>query len=120
MLDAKPDVKLGNMLLHVNLLALGTLLASRTSSVKVTELLCHLIHYPALFFGNLTIPLNDAPAWIKSILSVIPINQFVSVLRQVLLEGAPLPSLWLPLLAMAGWTTLFLTAATLMVRWHKS
>ncbi|SMH28800.1 hypothetical protein [Azospirillum agricola] len=27
MLDAKPDVKLGNMLLHVNLLALGTLMA---------------------------------------------------------------------------------------------
>lgn len=27
MLDAKPDVKLGNMLLHVNLPALGALLA---------------------------------------------------------------------------------------------
>ena len=115
-LRALPVIVLGGVML----LCLGTLLASRTASIKETELLCHLIHYPALFFGNLTIPLNDAPAWIKSILSVIPINQFVSVLRQVLLEGAPLPSLWLPLLAMAGWTTLFLTAATLMFRWHKS
>lgn len=115
-LRALPVILLGGAML----LCVGILLASRTSSVKETELLCHLIHYPALFFGNLTIPLNDAPAWIKNILSVIPINQFVSVLRQVMLDGTPLPSLWLPLLTMAGWTTLFLAAATLMFRWHKS
>ena len=88
-LRALPVIVLGGVML----LCLGTLLASRTASIKETELLCHLIHYPALFFGNLTIPLNDAPAWIKSILSVIPINQFVSVLRQVMLDGASLPSL---------------------------
>ena len=113
---ALPVIVLGGVML----LCLGTLLASRTASIKETELLCHLIHYPALFFGNLTIPLNDAPAWIKSILSVVPINQFVSVLRQVMLDGASLTTLWLPLLTLAGWTTLFLTAATFMFRWHKS
>ncbi|MEO8488649.1 ABC transporter permease [Pseudomonas sp.] len=114
-LRAVPVILLGGAML----LCVGILLASRTSSVKETELLCHLIHYPALFFGNLTIPLNDAPAWIRHVLSVVPINQFVSVLRQVMLEGASLTSLWLPLLTMAGWTALFMTAATLMFRWHK-
>lgn len=115
-LRALPVIVLGGVML----LCLGTLLASRTASIKETELLCHLIHYPALFFGNLTIPLNDAPAWIKNFLSVIPINQFVSVLRQVMLDGASLPSLWLPLMTLAGWTALFLSAATFMFRWHKS
>ena len=115
-LRALPVILLGGAML----LCVGLLLASRTSSVKETELLCHLIHYPALFFGNLTIPLNDAPAWIKNMLSVIPINQFVSVLRQVMLDGASLPSLWRPLLTLTGWTALFLSAATFMFRWHKS
>lgn len=115
-LHALPVILLGGAML----LCVGILLASRTASVQETELLCHLVYYPALFFGNLTIPLNDAPHWLKNMLSVIPINQFVSVLRQVMLDGASLPALWLPLLIMAAWTTLFLTASSFLFRWHKS
>ncbi|NKI69434.1 ABC transporter permease [Collimonas pratensis] len=115
-LHALPVVLLGGAML----LCVGILLASRTASVQETELLCHLVYYPALFFGNLTIPLNDAPSWLKNVLSVIPINQFVSVLRQVMIDGVSLPALWLPLLAMAAWTTLFLTASSFLFRWHKS
>jgi ABC-2 type transport system permease protein len=115
-LHAVPVVLLGGAML----LCIGILLASRTSSVQETELLCHLVYYPALFFGNLTIPLNDAPHWLKNILSVIPINQFVSVLRQVMLDGVSLSALWLPLLVMAAWTTVFLTASSFLFRWHKS
>ncbi|HWX01905.1 ABC transporter permease, partial [Collimonas sp.] len=70
-LHALPVILLGGAML----LCVGILLASRTASVQETELLCHLVYYPALFFGNLTIPLNDAPHWLKNVLSVIPINQ---------------------------------------------
>lgn len=115
-LHAVPVIMLGGAML----LCVGILLASRTASVQETELLCHLVYYPALFFGNLTIPLNDAPHWLKNMLSVIPINQFVAVLRQVMIDGAPLATLWLPLLIMTAWTALFLTASSFMFRWHKS
>ncbi|QLL12567.1 ABC transporter permease [Pseudomonas chlororaphis] len=115
-LHALPVILLGGAML----LGMGLLLASRASSVKETELLCHLVHYPALFFGNLTITLAEAPSWIRHLLSVMPINQFVDVLRQVWLDGASLPSVSLSLLSMVGWTTLFITAATLLFRWHKS
>ena len=115
-LHAVPVVLLGATML----LCVGILLASRNTSVQETELLCHLVYYPALFFGNLTIPLNDAPHWLTDILYVMPINQFVSLLRQVIIDGVALSALWLPLLVMAAWTALLLTMATFLFRWHKN
>lgn len=114
-LHALPVLLLGGTML----LSLGLLLASRTDSVKQTELLCQLVHYPALFFGNLTLALDAAPDWLQRLLGAVPINQFVGTLRQVWLEGAPLSSAGLAMLSLAGWTLLFFTAASVTFRWHK-
>ncbi|WP_298377464.1 hypothetical protein [Azospirillum sp.] len=81
MLDAKPDVKLGNMLLHVNLLALGTLMAklmeeqfrqSGDPAAKADEWL-RLFEATA---GQMTFP-NETPEW-----SDLAAQEFRDILMQ--------------------------------------
>jgi len=37
-----------------------------------------------------------------------------------MIDGISLSAVWLPLLIMTAWTTLFLAASSFLFRWHKS
>lgn len=115
-LRALPVVLLGAAMI----LSFGVLLASRARSLAAAELACNVTYYPLLFFSDLTIPMNGAPAWLRDALKVIPTNQFAVALRGVLLEGAPYPQFTLQLTAMCACTAVFLLLAARAFRWHHA
>ncbi|MET3552573.1 ABC transporter permease [Burkholderia sp. 567] len=115
-LRALPIVLLGAAML----LSIGVLLASRTRSLAAAELACNVTYYPLLFFSDLTIPMHDAPAWLKTALAFLPTNQFAVALRGTLLDGASYVQLAPQLLGMAASTALFLFAAARLFRWHDA
>ncbi|WP_244110081.1 hypothetical protein [Burkholderia arboris] len=73
-----------------------------------------------LFFSDLTIPMHDAPAWLKAALAFLPSNQFAVALRGALVDGAPYAQLAPQLLGMTACTALFLFAAARLFRWHDA
>ncbi|MFM0738644.1 ABC transporter permease [Paraburkholderia xenovorans] len=113
-LRALPVVLLGAAMI----LSFGVLLASRARSLAAAELACNVTYYPLLFFSDLTIPMNGAPAWLRDALKVIPTNQFAVALRGVLVDGAPYPQFALQLTAMCACTAVFLLLAARAFRWH--
>lgn len=114
-LHAIPVILLG----AVMLLSFGLLLASRARSLSEAELWCNATYYPLLFFSDLTIPLKDAPEWIKAALKAIPTNEFAVVLRGVFVEGASFGQLAIPLVAMLAWTAFFFLVASMSFKWHR-
>ncbi|WP_333975789.1 ABC transporter permease [Burkholderia cepacia] len=115
-LRALPIVLLGAAMV----LSIGVLLASRTRSLAAAELACNVTYYPLLFFSDLTIPMHDAPAWLKAVLAFLPTNQFAVALRGALVDGAPYAQLAPQLLGMTASTALFLFAAARLFRWHDA
>jgi ABC-2 type transport system permease protein len=114
MLHAIPIVVLGAIML----LCFGLMLASRARSLSEAELWCNATYYPLLFFSDLTIPLRDAPSWVKTVLKAIPTNEFAVTLRGVLIDGLSLGQIGIPFTAMLAWTAFFFFAATVSFKWH--
>ncbi|MEB2549850.1 ABC transporter permease [Burkholderia gladioli] len=115
-LRALPIVLLGAAMV----LSFGVLLASRAKSLAAAELACNVTYYPLLFFSDLTIPMHDAPHWIKASLAFLPTNQFAVALRGVLIDGASYGPFLPQLAGMALATLLFLGVAARTFRWHDA
>jgi ABC-2 type transport system permease protein len=114
-LRALPILVLGGVML----LGFGILIASRGRSLPEIELWSNLTYYPLLFFSDLTIPLTAVPEWMRSVLKVIPTNQFAVALRAVLFDDASYAQIAFPLITMACWAVVCLTLGTLKFQWHQ-
>ncbi|KVE25767.1 ABC transporter permease [Burkholderia singularis] len=115
-LRALPVVLLGAAMV----LSFGVLLASRAQSLAAAELACNVTYYPLLFFSDLTIPMHDAPSWLKAALAFLPTNQFAVALRGLLLDGAQYAQFAPQLAGMAASTLLFLIVSARLFRWHDA
>ena len=72
------------VLLAAAMVLIGVL-PSRTSRCRRrTRVQRH--YYPLLFFSDLTIPMHDAPAWLKAVLAFLPTS---SRSLRALVDGAP-------------------------------
>jgi ABC-2 type transport system permease protein len=72
---------------------------------------------PAVLLSGLMTPLLAMPAWLRPLTLLNPIRWYVELIRGVLMRGAGLLDLWVPLLALLVLGTAILAAATL--RFHR-
>lgn len=104
----------------VMLLALGLLASARIATAQGAIFLGNLVYIALLFLSDLAVPLRSLSSGPLHILSYLPTAEFVTALRAVLVQGKSLAEQWVPMLAMLGWSILFVLGARFTFRWHRA
>lgn len=93
-------------------LALGVLIAARTSSQR-TAMMGALIGLllPTTILSGMIFPLTSMPGWLQVVANVVPAKWFILISRGIMLKGVGLAHLWPETLVLAGMTVLLLGVA---------
>lgn len=112
-----PLLLLGTVLYLLNTLGAGLLISTMSANQQQAFLGGFLFTIPAVLLSGLMTPLLAMPGWLRPLTLVNPIRWYAEIMRGILMRGAGLLDLWVPLGALAVIGLAILTAATL--RFHR-
>ncbi|HLV27245.1 MAG TPA: ABC transporter permease, partial [Gemmatimonadales bacterium] len=93
-------------------LALGVLIAARTSSQRAAMLGAMLgTMLPSTLLSGMIFPIASLPDWLRPVTAVVPARWFIVISRGVMLKDAGVANLWLELLVLTVMLVLLMTAA---------
>ena len=101
-----------SLLFIVTSLALGVLIAARTTSQR-TAMMGALVGlmFPTAILSGMIFPISSMPAWLQPVTSLVPGKWFILISRGIMLKGVGLEHLWQESLILLGMTLLLLVAA---------
>jgi ABC-2 type transport system permease protein len=93
-------------------LALGVLIAARTSSQRAAMLGAMVgTMLPSTLLSGMIFPISSLPDWLRPVTVVVPARWFIVISRGVMLKGAGLENIWLELLVLTAMLLVFMTVA---------
>jgi len=95
----------------------GVLVAMRARSEEAMGGLVNLVSLPMMFLSGVFFASDNFPAWLQPVIGFLPLTAINDSLRNIMLEGAGLASLGMPMLVLAAWTVLPLVLALRLFRW---
>lgn len=99
------------VLFLVAVLALGVLIAGRTSSQRVATMAALAgLMMPTMLLSGFVFPIESLPGWLRPLTNLIPAKWFVLVTRGIMLKGAGLAELWEESLVLVAMTVVLLAA----------
>lgn len=107
---------LGAALFLFVVLGLGVLIStvSQTTGQAIQTAFFFLL--PQILLSGMIFPIDAMAAGIRWISYVLPLTYFVMISQGVMLRGAPISTLWLPLVVLAAMAVVVFTGATLRFR----
>lgn len=107
-----PFLLLASVLYAMVGLALGVLIAARTSSQRAAMLAAMVgTMLPSTLLSGMIFPLASLPGWLQPVTVVIPARWFIVISRGVMLKGVGLAYLWQELLVLAAMFVVLMLAA---------
>ncbi len=107
---------LGALLFLFVTLGTGVLISSVSQTQGQAIQLAMMTMLPQFLLSGLFFPLYSMPWGVRWIGYLLPLTWFIKVARGVMVRGAPIDSLWLPLLILAAMAVVVFTASTLRFR----
>ena len=93
-------------------LALGVLIAARTSSQRAAMLGALVgTMMPSALLSGMIFPVASLPGWLRPVTYVVPARWFIVVSRGIMLKGAGAAELWVELLVLLAMLVVLLAAA---------
>ena len=102
----------------MSLIALGLLIAARTSSEELAGGLLNMISWPMMFLSGVWFSLEGTPEILQAISLALPLTHLIAAAREVMINGAGLLEVGPQLLSMLGMAALFLVIGSLAFRWN--
>lgn len=99
-------------------LAIGFLVSAFARNSEVADSLGNAISFPMMFLGGVFFPVDSAPAWMQPITKIIPLTYFANGLRDIMIHGASLMTVWGDALVMLATAALALAVAVRFFRWE--
>ena len=101
-----------SLLFIVTSLALGVLIAARTTSQR-TAMMGALVGLmlPTTMLSGMVFPVASMPAWLQPVTNAVPGKWFILISRGIMLKGVGLEHLWQETAVLGAMTLLFLVAA---------
>jgi ABC-2 type transport system permease protein len=101
-----------SLLFIVASLALGVLIAARTTSQR-TAMMGALVGLmlPTTMLSGMVFPVASMPGWLQPVTNAVPGKWFILISRGIMLKGVGLEHLWQETTVLAAMTLLFLLAA---------
>ena len=101
-----------------NACSLGVLISVLTNTQQVAMLTCMLgLFLPTLLLSGFIFPLENMPLVLRISSHIVPAKWFIIALRDIMIKGAGLELLWLPVTILSGLTALLMTAS--IIRLYK-
>lgn len=113
------NVLLMSVLGALSMVAMGLLIAARTSSEELAGGLVNLATWPMMFLSEVWFPLDQAPQWLRYISDLMPLTHLVKASRAIMIDGASLADVGYHIGVLGVLTVLFLGLAARLFRWHK-
>jgi ABC-2 type transport system permease protein len=99
-------------------LALGYVIASFAKTEEAANGMTSVVQFPMMFLSGTFFPLDQMPAFLQGIASVIPLTYLSDALRQVMVGGAAFAPLYVCALVLAGWLVVCFAIASRTFRWQ--
>jgi ABC-2 type transport system permease protein len=99
-------------------LSIGFFVAGVSRKQESATALAQLISFPMLFLSGVFFPLDRLPVWLQEVAKALPLTYLADGLRQVLVYGASLASLWGDLLALVLTIAVGFALAVRFFRWE--
>ena len=101
-----------SVLFSIVSLALGVLIAARTSTQRAAMLAAMLgTLLPSTLLSGMIFPIASMPAWLAPFTNVVPARWFIVIARGIMLKGVGLPYLWRETLVLVAMAALLMVAA---------
>ena len=97
-------------------LGIGVLISTASQTQAQAIQLAIMILLPQILLSGFIFPLSAMPQWIAAIGYCLPLTYFVQLSQGIMLRGAGIDSLWVPLVVLTGMAALIFTAAVLRFR----
>jgi len=98
--------------------ALGVLMGSRARTFEAASGLMNLMSVPMWVLSGVFFASSNFPDAVQPFIQALPLTALVDAMRRVVLEGAPLPSLWNELAVIATWTIVPFAIALRIFKWR--
>ncbi len=102
-----------------SMVALGLLIASRSSSEEFAGGILNLISWPMMFLSEVWFSLEGSEPWVRKLSSFFPLTHLVDCARRIMNNGAGLFDLTYQISALAVMSVLFLTLGSLLFKWQR-
>lgn len=114
----------GNWLLSIGIVILGSLtflaigyaISSFARNTEAAASYANLITFPMLFLSGVFFAVDSLPGWLKPVLDVLPLKYLVHGLRQPMMYGHGIGSVWIDILVLGG---IFVAAMAFAIRFFR-
>lgn len=103
----------------LSLTSLGLVVASRGTSEEFASGVLNFITWPMMFLSEVWFSLEGAPDWVITISRMFPLTHLLVGVRKIMNDGAALADVTPELLALVGFTLLFLSIGAVLFSWNK-
>jgi ABC-2 type transport system permease protein len=103
----------------LSLISLGLVIASRGTSEEFSNGLLTFITWPMMFLSEVWFSIEGAPRWVHFISELLPLTYLLNAVRRIMNDGATLTDVSGQVIALAGFTLLFLIVGAALFSWDK-
>lgn len=100
------------------MISLGLIFASRIKSEELASGLMNVVTLPMILVSGVFFSLEGTPPIVRSVSQAFPLTHFINGARAIMLDGAGIAQIAPNLLALAGFTAVFLLVGSALFRWE--
>ena len=100
------------------LIALGLLVASRTSNQELAGGFLNMVSWPMMFLSGVWFSLEGSPTWLVWFAKILPLTHLIDAARGIMVDGAGLTDVGTPLAVLGLMSVIFLLVGAWLFRWE--
>jgi len=100
------------------MISLSLTIASRIDSEELAGGLLNMLSFPMMLLSGVFFSLEGSPEWLQLLAQALPLTQMLVAARAVMLDGAGLADIALPLAILSGMTAVFLALSSVLFKWR--
>lgn len=101
----------------MSMIAMGLIISARFASEELAGGLLNVLSWPMMIISGVFFSIEGAPAAVHWLAELLPLTHLLDAARAVMLDGAGLRDLAVPLGVLAGMTVVFLALGAALFRW---
>lgn len=103
----------------ISMIAMGLLVATRTTSEELAGGLLNLMSWPMMVFSEVWFSLEGSPEWIQNASLLFPLTHLVKASRSIMNDGATLGQVGFHFWALVGMSIVFLGIGSALFKWES-
>lgn len=101
----------------LSFLSIGLVAGAVAKTEEAANLIANLVVLPMAFLSGAFIPLDAAPAWLRTVSQIFPLKHLVTAMQDVMVRGKGPESVLPEMLLLLGFTAVLSTVAVFAFRW---